>query len=328
MSDLNLNDKLDLLSRYKLKALALIGVGGTSEIFLVENEEGERFALKRLLGQYRTKREWRDSILLEGVHLTMVQSNRVIKCMEVLRIPIPQALIKISIDTDPSSKPMSARQEIALLLEYIEGAHLRALYKRISQGSKAFTKDETASVIWDISRGLEALHTAIRGKEKPCPITHGDLSPTNIMIQRDGSALLIDLSSSTSDLTMESVIRRPGKQAYLSLKSQEGENEGVEGDLYALGCVWFELITGAVPSSTPHAHSWRSLQDSGWPSGWAKLVSGLLSPFPQNRTLAFEKLDRQSLWGKDKKAHAPRREAARQSLAQRVAEVDQLRSDS
>lgn len=327
MSDLNLSGQLDLFSRYKLTSLGLLGVGGTSEILLVENDKGERFALKRLLGQYRTIREWRDSILLEGVHLTMVQSNRVIRCNEVLRVPIPQSLIKISIDTDPSSKPVSARQEIALLLEYIQGAHLRALHKRVSSGTPAFTQDEVASIIWDVSRGLEALHSASRGQDRPCPITHGDVSPTNIMIKRDGSAILIDLSSSRSELTMESVIRRPGKQAYLSPKSKEGEDEGVEGDLYALGCVWFELITGSLPTSGPQSYTWRSLHESGWPRRWAKIVSGLLSPFPQNRTLALEHLNRKSLWGPDKDTHVQRKEQARQSLTARVIEVEQVQDE-
>ncbi len=328
MSDLDLSKKLDLFKRYKLKELCLLGIGGTSEVLLVEDEHGKRFALKRLLGQYRSLREWRDSILIEGVHLTMIQSNRVIRCDEVLTVPLPQAFIKVSIESDPSGSGLGARQEIALLTEYVEGVHLRALLKRIQKDQAPLDEDEIASLIWDISRGLEALHTASRGRGSICPITHGDLSPTNIMIKRDGSAILIDLSSSKSELSKESILRRPGKLSYLSPGAINGEEEGIETDLYALGCIWFELITGRVPKfnqSQVRPPSWTQLQQAGWPLMWAKLVSSLLSPFPQVRSQVNELLNRTSIWGKDKKSHQQKLRKARLSLAKRVAALEALR---
>ena len=53
MSAIDLSDKLDLFKRHNLKELGLLGIGGTSEVLLVEDQLGQRFALKRLLGQYR-----------------------------------------------------------------------------------------------------------------------------------------------------------------------------------------------------------------------------------------------------------------------------------
>ena len=196
MSNFDLSDQLDLFKRHNLKELALLGIGGTSEVLLVEDETGQRFALKRLLGQYRNQRAWRDSILIEGVHLSLVRSNRVMICHEVLSVPLPEAFIKESVESDPNGSSLSARQEVALLTEYVEGVHLRALLKRIQVGQAPLSQAEVASLIWDIYRRLNALHNASRGKLGKCPITHGDLSPTNIMIKRDGSAILIDLSSS------------------------------------------------------------------------------------------------------------------------------------
>lgn len=321
----NLTEQLDIFKRYELTPVKLIGVGGTSEVLLVQDETGKLFALKRLLGQYRNQRAWRDSILLEGVHLTMIQSNRVIHCEKVLTVPIPQALIKVSLDSDPSGQAYSARQEVALLLEYVEGVHLRALHKRIEQGQAPYSQDEVASIIWDVYRGMKALHEAERGKERPCPITHGDLSPTNIMIKKDGSAILIDLSSSSSELNMPSVIQRPGKAAYLSPGVKAGEDEGIERDYYALGCLWFELVTGHLKPLKEGPPAWRDLEAQGWPKRWAKLIVGLLSPLPQVRSQLIENFNRDILWGKDRKTHSNKRASARQKLLQRAQEAESAR---
>ena len=329
MSAIDLSDKLDLFKRHNLKELGLLGIGGTSEVLLVEDQLGQRFALKRLLGQYRSQRAWRDSILIEGVHLCLVRSNRVITCHEVLSVPLPEAFIKVSVESDPNGSSLSARQEVALLTEYVEGVHLRALLKQIQRGQAPLSQVEVSSLIWDIYRGLSALHNASRGKRRPCPITHGDLSPTNIMIKRDGSATLIDLSSSHSELTEEGVLRRPGKLAYLSPGAKMGKIEGVESDLYALGCIWFELITGLIPKFYQQAQSvpnWAQFHKAGWPKPWAKIVTGFLSPFPQTRSRALEYLGRRALWGKDTTSHRDQLRQARSALAWRVAEVDRLRN--
>ena len=213
---------------------------GRGEVTLVEDKGGRDMRLRDSSANTGLSVNGGDSILLEGVHLSMVRSNRVIRCHQVLTVPIPESLIKISVDEDPSAQPLSARQEVALLMDYISGVHLRAILKVAQRHTLPFSHDEIASMIWDIFRGLKALHRAKRGKSKPCPIAHGDLSPTNIMIREDGSAILIDLSSASSVLSTDNILRRPGKLAYLSPGQQRGEEEGVEGDLYALACIWIE----------------------------------------------------------------------------------------
>ena len=325
MSEIDLSQKLDLLKKYGLRTIELLGIGGTSEVTLVENQEGARFALKRLLGQYRAQRLWRDRLLLEGVHLTMARSNRVITCREVLSVPLPQSLIKISVDQDPSALPLSARKEVALLLDFVPGVHLRALLKEAHRTKNPLKYDEIASMIWDISRGLKALHEAERGRGRSCPITHGDLSPTNIMLDRTGAAILIDLSSAKSELTPEDGLIRPGKRAYSSPGRLEGEEEAIEGDLYALACIWFELITGSVPKISHNELSWRALHEAGWPIMWAKIVYGLLSDAPQVRLRMIEHLNRESLWGEDRQSHADQLKEARLSLASRVRSVTDRR---
>ena len=161
----------------------------------MRNAEGERFALKRLLSRFRMSRAHRDAILLEGVHLSLVRSPKVIHCHDLLSLPLPEALIQRDLTRDPSAMPESARQEIALLLDLVDGAHLRSLLKSISHGigpiQAPLQREEVASIISDLAQGIHALHNARRGSGKLCPITHGDLSPTNAIVRQDGVTVLI-----------------------------------------------------------------------------------------------------------------------------------------
>ena len=306
------------LAERGLKVERLLGIGGTSEVALVRDQNGEAFALKRLLGIHRDSRAQRDALLFEGVHLSLIRSSKVIRCHELLTLPLPSALIQEDLSRDPSALSASERHEVALLLDYIEGAHLRSLLKMIQQRRQPpLQPEEVASLIYDISEGLRGLHQATRSKDRPCPITHGDLSPTNILLKLRGSALLIDLSSASSLLNAKSDYGRPGKRAYLSPGLKRGEVEGTTGDLYALGIIWFELVTGSHPPAHTHIRQ-SELRRAGWPPAWSTVVAGLLSPSVAHREVAFKRLSRSTIWGEDASQHRERQRLARRSLELRV----------
>ena len=312
-----LQTHLHPLMRRGLTVERLLGIGGTSEVALARDRTGKTFALKRLLGQFRNDRMRRDAILFEGVHLSLTQSSKVIRCQELLTLPLPTALIQKNTSRDPSALSASARHEIALLLEYIEGIHLRSIIKSTSRKYPPLQPEEIASLIYDMSQGLRSLHQAKRSQGRVCPITHGDLSPTNILLRLNGAATLIDLSSASSQLNRHCDYLRPGKLNYLSPGRRRGEDEGPAGDLYALGVIWFELVTGALPPLDQQIR--RSvLKRAGWPSKWARSVAGLLSPSIHQREESFNKLGRATLWGDDYANHHDRKRIARRSLAVRV----------
>lgn len=292
--------QLNPLTQRGIEVEGLLGVGGTSEVLRVRNAEGERFALKRLLGHFRMSRAHRDALLFEGVHLSLVRSPKVIRCHELLSLPLPEALIQRDLTRDPSAEPESARQEITLLLDLIDGAHLRSLLKSISHGfgrrAEPLQREEVASIVSDLAQGIYALHRARRAADKLCPITHGDLSPTNVMIRQDGVAVIIDLSSATSALTRDHAHPRPGKRAYLSPARLRGELEGPPSDLYALGVIWFELVTQSQPPPNVRIRA-SALTRAGWPPSWSELVEGLLSPAPVEREEALKHIGKQALWG-------------------------------
>ena len=311
---------LDPLTRYGLKPKKLLGVGGTSEVILVEDEQGRHFAMKRLLGPYRSQRMWRDAIFFEGFHLSLLSSRRVLRCHRILTHPLPEAIIR-SLDEGEQLEGtrITSQEEVSLLLEHVDGVHLRTVLKQSKREQYPLEQMEVASLIWDIYHGLKVLHSAQRPGDRPCPITHGDLSPTNIMLRADGSGVLIDLSSSCSQLNHSHSYLRRGKPKYQSpvLSDVMRHSERVTGDLYSMGRIWLELVTGQLPSQDIPI-SFRSLKGAGWPPRWARAVSGLTSENHLWRLQAFNELGRNVIWGEPRSAHQSYKRVARSSLATRV----------
>lgn len=290
-----------VFQHHHLTYLKLLGIGGTSEVSCVRHRKGKTFALKRLLPHLRDDPEMRSLLMLEGVHLSSVKSPYVVRCLSILTTPISKDETHSSRGTSPQTDTKDQEtnikdsEEISVLMSYVDGVHLRALLRYMKRDHQILKPVIIAHIIESIFEGLKALHYATSPTGRPLSITHNDLSPTNIMISRTGRVILTDLSSAWSRLGPSSGVPRPGKKAYLSPQRRAGERGGPSGDLFALGCIWFELITGAPPQENLFVSS-GILRGAGWPKEWARVVSDLLSPNPTRRWICYEELRVDQIW--------------------------------
>jgi eukaryotic-like serine/threonine-protein kinase len=142
----------------------------------------------------------------------------------------------------------------ALVLELVEGDGLDA---RVSRGPLALP--EALAIAQQIADALDAAHTA--------GIVHRDLKPSNIKISRDGSvkvldfglAKALDTEGSGPDLsrsmTMTAAETLPGvilgTTAYMSPEQARGQAVDKRTDIWAFGCVLFEMLTGAPTFARP-----------------------------------------------------------------------------
>jgi serine/threonine-protein kinase PpkA len=123
-----------------------------------------------------------------------------------------------------------------IAMEYCGGGSLK---RRISGGMDRY---EAYRLMRDIAAALGVLHAA--------GILHRDLKPTNVLFRDDGSLALIDFGLAKqvalhAEVTGAGAIF--GTPYYMSPEQGHGEPVDVRGDIYSLGVILFEMLTGAKP---------------------------------------------------------------------------------
>lgn len=91
--------------------------------------------------------------------------------------------------------------------------------------------------------GIALMEILARLHEHELAIVHSDISPENLLVDRDGCLHLIDFGGARS-VALEQVPRMPGKPSYMSPEQAQGRPWTMRSDLYQAGVVLFELLTG------------------------------------------------------------------------------------
>jgi serine/threonine-protein kinase len=144
-----------------------------------------------------------------------------------------------------------------IVTELVEGETLAERLKRDGPMPPA----EAVAVSVDIARALAAAHE--RG------LIHRDIKPGNVMVLPDGRVKVVDFgiarAAGSDTLTGTGVVL--GSTAYLSPEQAGGQPVDERADLYALGCVLYEMLTGHVPfrADTPIATMYRHVNEDAPP---------------------------------------------------------------
>jgi serine/threonine protein kinase/Tfp pilus assembly protein PilF len=124
-----------------------------------------------------------------------------------------------------------------ITMEFVPGENLKNLIKRIGQLSKT----KAISIAKQVCEGLAEAHRL--------GVIHRDLKPQNIMVDSDGNARIMDFgiarSIRTKSITETGMII--GTPEYMSPEQVEGVGVDHRSDLYSLGVILFEMLTGRVP---------------------------------------------------------------------------------
>jgi len=127
-------------------------------------------------------------------------------------------------------------EQIFIAMAYIEGQSLR---EKISKAP--IKADEAMNIAIQVAEGLRVAH------EKG--IIHRDIKPGNIMLTEKGLAKIMDFGLAKlewgADLTKTATIM--GTIAYMSPEQARGERVDQRTDIWSLGCVFFEMLTGRPP---------------------------------------------------------------------------------
>jgi non-specific serine/threonine protein kinase len=127
-----------------------------------------------------------------------------------------------------------------MTMEYVEGSDLHALIRGKARGGMHF--DEVWPLIEGMGEALRRAHNA--------DIVHSDFKPCNVMVTTDGVAKVLDFGiarAGTRVLNDGDDTAHAMPSAYTSLERIQGKPPSAADDIYAFGCVVFELLTGRHP---------------------------------------------------------------------------------
>lgn len=264
---MNAQNKLQLPG-YRI--LRPIGSGGMAHVYLAVEEQLERHvALKIIKQNEELSEEFAQRFLREAKTVSGLAHPHIVPVFAM--------------------KQMGGEYVIAM--EYLSGGDLK---QRIREG---LSVAESLQICLDIAKALSYAHH--KG------ITHRDLKPDNILFREFGSAVLTDFGiarvqqdGDTTRLTVTDMVM--GTPSYMSPEQFESPDVGPQSDLYSLGVILFEMLTGVCPfkaasmASTMKKHYFNPIPKL--PESLAPLqmlMDGLLAKTPEDRTASADQLIRE-----------------------------------
>ncbi len=124
-----------------------------------------------------------------------------------------------------------------IVMEYVEGHHLKNLIKKRGK----LTTSEVIDIMLQITDGMSVVHDSY--------IIHRDIKPQNIMILENGLVKIMDfgiaMAMNSTQLTQTNSVM--GSVHYLPPEQANGKGSTLQSDIYSMGIVMYELLTGSLP---------------------------------------------------------------------------------
>ena len=208
--------KIGQIVKERYEILEILGEGGMAFVYKARDTQLERFvAIKTLKPNYVNQETFVDRFKREA------------KTAANLNHPNIVQIFDWGIEGEPY-----------FVMEYIEGNTLTSIIAK----NRTISLGDILFIGAQVSSGLHAAHQ--KG------LVHRDIKPGNIMITPDGKVKVTDfgivsLQNEESDITKTGSIL--GTASYISPEQAQGKPVYIESDLYSLGTVLYELITGKPP---------------------------------------------------------------------------------
>ena len=208
--------KIGQIVKERYEILEILGEGGMAFVYKARDTQLERLvAIKTLKPNYVNQETFVERFKREATTAANLNHPNIVQIFD-----------------------WGIEDEPYFVMEYIEGNTLTSIIAK----NRTISLSDILFIGAQVANGLHAAHQ--KG------LVHRDIKPGNIMITPDGKVKVTDfgivsLQNEESDITKTGSIL--GTASYISPEQAQGKAVSIESDLYSLGTVLYELITGKAP---------------------------------------------------------------------------------
>src|SRR5579872_2845724 len=213
------------IAQYEI--LRRLGAGGMAEVFLAKKRGAEGtfkvLVLKRILPTHGSSRRFRTMFVEEARLATRLNHPNVVQVYEFEDF---------------------GDEGLLLAMEFVDGCDLGRLMSAAKMRSTRIPPWVGAWILAEAAKGLHYAHEKKDEAGQPLDIVHRDVSPQNILLSLEGAVKIADFGIASARLFAEEQGVLKGKFGYMSPEQARGELVDRRSDLYALGVIFWEILTG------------------------------------------------------------------------------------
>lgn len=234
--------------RYQLRDL--LGEGGMASVYLAYDSALDRqVAIKTLHTELGREQSFRERFRREAQAVAKLQHTNIVSVFDTGE------------DTVTFSDPAQGDGGVMpyIVMEYVEGRPLGSVLGADIQAQGAMPADKALKVTADVLAALETSHEM--------GLVHRDIKPGNVMVTKRGVVKVMDfgiaraMQSGVTSMTQTGMV--VGTPQYLSPEQALGRGVDARSDLYSVGIMLFQLLTGRLPfdADSPLAIAYAHVQE-------------------------------------------------------------------
>ncbi len=216
----------------KYQLLERLARGGMAEVFKAKSHGVEGFekilVIKRILDELGENPRFVDMFINEAKIAVTLSHANIVQVFDLGR----------------------ANGSFFIAMEYVAGFDLATILKTVRDTDATLPPELAVFIVSEVAKGLDYAHRRRDASSKPLHIVHRDVSPQNVLLSFEGEVKLTDFgiakARTTVDERTEAGILK-GKHAYMAPEQANGDEVDARTDLFSLGTVLYEALSGRNP---------------------------------------------------------------------------------